>query len=141
MEARAAPLAWTARAGSLRLGPVVVAAALPVLFLHARFQPGFSVSLASTSVDLRLSDLAVLAAAAAAVADGVRGGFAPLRRGLIVWGAAALFLAYVVLATFYPLVSSSAYPWTTHLVTAVKYAEYAVLAPAVPLLLRRRSDV
>src|SRR6185312_15354164 len=31
--------------------------------------------------------------------------------------------------------------WHTHLVTAAKFAEYALLAPVVPLLLRRARDL
>ena len=34
-----------------------------------------------------------------------------------------------------------AYDWHTHAVTAAKFAEYALLAPAVPLLLRRSHEV
>jgi hypothetical protein len=52
----------------------------------------------------------------------------------------ALLLAWIVAATFYPLLSSRAYAWKTHLVTAGEFCEYALLAPAVPLLLRRRAD-
>ena len=57
MEARAAPRTSAARSGTITPGAAVFAAALPVLFLHAQFQPGFSVSVSSTSLDLRLSDL------------------------------------------------------------------------------------
>ncbi|HEV3404653.1 MAG TPA: O-antigen ligase family protein [Gaiellaceae bacterium] len=141
MGARAASRASVAHSGTLTLGAAVFAAALPVLFLHAHFQPGFSVSVSSTKLDLRLSDLAVLIVGAAALVEGLRHGFSPLRRGLPIWIAAGAFLVFVVAASFYPLASDSLYPWKTHLVTAVKYAEYALLAPAVPLLLRRRSDV
>ena len=35
----------------------------------------------------------------------------------------------------------AAYSWRTHAVTAAKFAEYALLAPSVPLLLRRSRDV
>ena len=35
----------------------------------------------------------------------------------------------------------SAYPWHTHGVTAAKFAEYALLAPALPLLIRRTRDL
>ncbi|NUR76832.1 MAG: hypothetical protein HOQ28_11180, partial [Thermoleophilia bacterium] len=47
----------------------------------------------------------------------------------------------IVAATFYPLATSTGYPWRTHFVTAVKYAEYAVIALAVPLVVRTRRDV
>ncbi len=45
----------------------MLAAALPILFLHVRFQPGFTVTVGSTSVHVVLSDLAVLAVAAVAL--------------------------------------------------------------------------
>jgi O-antigen ligase len=36
---------------------------------------------------------------------------------------------------------SNGYPWQTHSVTAAKFFEYALLAPAVVLLVRRRADL
>src|SRR5204862_1588699 len=36
---------------------------------------------------------------------------------------------------------AGSYPWQTHLVTAAKFAEYALLAPAIPLLLRGSRDL
>src|SRR5262249_4781766 len=36
---------------------------------------------------------------------------------------------------------STGYPWQTHLVTAAKFFEYALLAPAVMLVVRRRADL
>src|SRR5207248_10479448 len=52
-----------------------------------------------------------------------------------------LFLVWVFAATIYPLATSEAYPWRTHLVTAVKYTEYALIALAVPLVLRTLRDL
>jgi hypothetical protein len=54
--------------------------------------------------------------------------------------ATLLFLAWIVAATFYPLLSSRPYAWKTHAVTAVEFGLYAVLAIAVPMLVRRRMD-
>jgi O-antigen ligase len=116
-------------------------AALPVLFLHAAFQPTITATVGSTQIDLRLSDLAVLAIGASAVIAARREGTATLRHGLLIWTTAAVFLLWVLAASFYPLASSASYPWRTHLVTAVKYAEYAVIALAVPLVLRTRRDL
>jgi hypothetical protein len=125
-----------------RLAPAgIFVVALPILFLHAAFQPTLHVHLGTTAVDLRLADLAVVAIAAVALAVASRVGFGDLRRGRLVWLAAGSFLVYIVVATFYPLALHDGYPWRTHLVTAVKYAEYAVLAPAVVLLVRRRTDL
>lgn len=116
-------------------------AALPVLFLHAAFQPTTTATVGSTQIDLRLSDLAILAIGASAVIAARREGTATLRHGVLIWATAGVFLLWVFAATFYPLASSAGYPWRTHLVTAVKYAEYAVIALAVPLVLRTRRDL
>jgi O-antigen ligase len=135
-----------ARARQLRRVEVTPAlllfvAALPVLFLHAAFQPTIAATVGSTHIDLRLSDLAVLAIVGSAVIAARREGTATLRHGVLIWTTAAVFLLWVLAATFYPLASSASYPWRTHLVTAVKYAEYAVIALAVPLVLRTRRDL
>lgn len=118
------------------MGAVVLAAALPVVFLHLNYQPSFSAG----SATIKLSDLAILAVVVAAVAAAARSGLGRLRAGLPIWIAAALFLGWIVLACFYPLASSRAYPWHTHLVTAGEFGLYALLAPAVPLLVRKRDD-
>lgn len=123
------------------LGPLVLALALPPLFVHVDYQPAVGFHAGSTAVHLYLSDFAVLAAGLAALAAGLREGFAPLRRGVPVWLASAALLALIAAATFYPLLREGAYSWRTHLVTAGKFAEYAILALAAPLLLRSRRDL
>jgi O-Antigen ligase len=118
-------------------GAVVLAGALPILFLHVRYQPSFGLPFGG---QFKLQDAAVLAVVVAALAELRRGGLSRLRAGLPIWIAAAAFLAWVVAATFYPLASSTPYAWRTHLVTAGEFVEYGLLAPAVPLLVRRRGD-
>jgi O-antigen ligase len=103
--------------------------ALPFLFLHRDFQPGFTVG----AVGVELSDLCMLAVAAACVVVIAREGLEPLRTGRPLWIVSALFLGFAALGSLW----SS--PVGTHLVTAAKYAEYAVLALALPLLARRRE--
>ena len=120
----------------MSVGAIVLAAALPIVFLHVNYQPSFGAG----SATVKLSDVAVLATAAAAVAAALRRGLAPLRAGIPVWVTAVLFLAWIGAASVYPLLSSHAYPWRTHIVTAGEFGEYALLAPAVPLLVRRRAD-
>jgi O-Antigen ligase len=121
--------------------PLVLALAIPIVFLHVRYQPKVHVGLGSTTAGIELSDLAVLAVALAALWSGVREGWAPLRAGRAIWIAIAAVLLVVFAATFYGLARPPHYRFLTHLVTAAKFAEYAVLAPAVPLLLRSRRDV
>lgn len=127
----------------LDLTPSVAAfvVALPLLFVHASFQPTLQWSLGSTQIAIRLSDLAVLVIAGAAAAELRRHGARALLHGRGIWVAAGAFLLFVVAATFYPLATDALYPWRTHLVTAIKYIEYGLIALAVPLTLRRLRDV
>jgi O-antigen ligase len=131
----------TRRLASVSLGPVVLAAAIPILFLHVKYQPGFGLGFGGTTIDAYLSDFAVLAVVVAAIVRGRRDGFAPLRAGRSVWIAMGLFLAWVFVEVAYGRAHDPSYAWRAHGVTAVKFAEYALLAPAVPLLLRRTRDL
>ena len=69
-------------------GALVLAAAIPVLFLHVHYQPGFGVGFGSTTLNAYLSDFAVLAVVVVALWSGFRDGFAPLVRGRWLWLAA-----------------------------------------------------
>jgi O-antigen ligase len=120
---------------------VVLAAAIPFLFFHIDFQPGFTVELGSLSAHAVLSDFAVLAVAVVALVVGIRHGFEPLRAGWPVWVAGGLFCLLVGAASLYPRIWDGAYDVSTHAVTAAKFGEYALLAPAVPLLLRGARDL
>lgn len=122
-------------------GAVVLAAALPILFLHVSYQPGVAVGFGSTTVNAYLSDFAVLAVVLAALAEGARRGFEPLAAGKWLWLAGGLFVVWIFAAVVYGHLHAAAYSWRTHGVTAAKFAEYALLAPAVPLLLRRMRDL
>lgn len=119
----------------------MLAAAIPILFLHVHYQPGFGVGFGSTTLNAYLSDFAVLAVVLVAVWSGFRDGFGPLARGKWLWLAAGLFLLWMFVEVAYGHSHSSAYAWHTHGVTAAKFAEYALLAPALPLLIRRTRDL
>jgi O-antigen ligase len=123
------------------LGAAVLTLAIPALFLHVEYQPGFSVGVASTSVDVELADLAVLAVVIAAAAALLRGTAQLPRAGRPVWIASAAFLAVVALGTLLPLAGDDGYAWLDHAVTAAKMGEYALLAVAVPVLLRTAGDL
>jgi O-antigen ligase len=120
---------------------LVLAAAIPLLFLHVSYQPGVAFGLGSTTVNAYLSDFAVLAVVITALVAGFRLGFAPLAPGRWLWLALGLFVLWVGIEVAYGRVHSSAYDWHAHAVTAAKFAEYALLAPSVPLLLRSRRDL
>jgi hypothetical protein len=109
---------------------IALALAIPFLFLHVKYQPGIRIPLGSTHLGFELSDLAVLVVAFAAFREGLRDGFARLRPSLWLWVAAALLLVWI-------FVRSQS---LTHAVTAAKFAEYALLAVSLPLIVGRRSQ-
>jgi hypothetical protein len=109
---------------------IALALAIPFLFLHIKYQPGVRVPLGSTHLGLELSDLAVVVVALVALREGIRNGFGRLRPALWLWIATALLLLWI-------LVRSQS---LTHFVTAAKFAEYALLAVSLPLILRRRDQ-
>src|SRR5215471_16856840 len=73
---------------------LVLAAAIPLLFLHVSYQPGVAFGLGSTTVNAYLSDFAVLGVVVAAVIAGVRLGFEPLAPGRWLWLALGLFVLW-----------------------------------------------
>lgn len=109
---------------------LALAAALPVVFLHIDYQPAFTVDV-GPSVTVTLADLAILAVAALAAVAAVRTRLQPLRAGLPIWIAAAAFLVFGVVRS----------RTGTHLVSSLKFGEYAALALAVPLLVRGRAEL
>jgi O-antigen ligase len=116
---------------------LVVAAAIPLVFLHVSYQPGVSVG----PVDAYLSDFAILAVVATAVVVGLRNGFEPLTAGRSIWVALYCFLVWMALEVALGAHHASSYATRDHFVTAAKFAEYALLAPAVVLLLRTREEL
>lgn len=116
---------------------LVLAAAIPLLFLHVSYQPGISVG----SIDAYLSDFAVLAVVLVALVEGMRARFAPLRPGLPIWIAIACFLLWMSIEVVLGHRHSASYATHDHAVTAAKFAEYALLAPSAVLLLRTRAEL
>jgi len=113
--------------------PLVAAASIPLVFLHAMYQWHGKVGPA----DVYGSDIAIALVVASAIAAGVLWGFEPLARGRVLWIVAGAFLALFVISCFWQPIEKP----TKHLVTAAKSIEYALLAPAIVLLFRRRVDV
>jgi O-antigen ligase len=120
---------------------LLVAAAIPLLFLHAEFQPSLSVHVGSTSVDAYLSDFAVLAVVVAALVAAIRGGIAVLAPGRVLWLVAGAFFVWLLFEVLWGHRETPGYATSSHAVTALKFLEYALLAPAVVLLLRTRVDL
>jgi O-antigen ligase len=124
-----------------RAGVLLLAASIPPLFLHDRYQPSVDIQAGGASVTVRLADVAVLAVAATAAVVAVRTRGAVLRAHPVLWSAVALFAGLIVVSTFYGTLRDAGYAFGANFVTAVKFAEYALLAPATALLVRRRQDV
>jgi O-antigen ligase len=114
----------------------VLAIAVPFVFLHTHYQPHF----AAGQVDVDLTDLAMLAALLAAILDGRARGWAPLRSGLTIWWPLVLFLVVLLLSLLWARHYDPQYGLGSHLVSALKFCEYVVLAPAAALALRTRDD-
>lgn len=121
-------------------GSLVVAAAVPLLFLHSEFQPSLSISAGGTSLNAYLSDFAVLAVVVTALAVAFRSGVSALRPAVALWAASAAFFVWLVVELFWGKHETATYPLATHGVTAAKFLEYALLAPSLALLLRTRRD-
>lgn len=125
----------------LRPYPLLFALCVPLVFLHADYQPSFTVSVGGSDATLFLSDVAVLAAGAIGLAAGVRLGFAPLRAGRPIWIASAVFFAFVLAGTAVGASSTDGYPLADNLLTAAKLAEYSLLALAAPLAIRGAQEL
>jgi O-antigen ligase len=124
-----------------RLYPVLFALCVPLVFLHADYQPSFTVSLGGSDATLYLSDLAVLAIGAVGAAAGIRLGFAPLRAGRAIWITSAVFLAFVLAGTAIGNATTDGYPLADNLLTTAKLSEYALLALAAPLAIRGAQEL
>ncbi len=123
----------TARLRAAGVLPLVAAASIPFVFLHARYQWHGKVGPA----DVYGSDLAIALVVASAIVSGVLFGWRPLRRMRVTWILiAALMGLFVISCLWRPIELPS-----KHLTTAAKMIEYALLAPSIVLLLRRRVDV
>ena len=122
------------------MGSLVLAFAVPFLFLHIHYQPDLGFSAGGTHVGVWLSDLAVLGVALAGLAIMASSGPASLRRGVPVWLATATLFAVVAVSLLYPELRDQPYDWHVRLVSALKFFEYAALALAVPLIVARRGE-
>ena len=109
---------------------------MPLVFLHKKYQP----HLAAGRIDATLSDFAILAAVIAAVWDARLRGIEPLRRGRTIWPGLVAYLLMLVLSLGWARYSDHSYDVGNHFVSAAKFVEYALLAPAAALALRRAAD-
>jgi O-antigen ligase len=122
------------------VGALVLAASLPFLFSHERYQPELGVGIGSTTVDVRLSDLAVVIVLVVAAVTTSRAGIARLAAGRFLWITGVALLAWLAFQTLRPVSVDDAL-FADHLVSFLKFVEYGLLAVAVPLVVRRAGDL
>jgi O-antigen ligase len=122
------------------VGAILLAVAVPFLFLHEKYQPTLEVDWRTTSLELRLSDVAVLLVVAAAVFTAARLGTMRLGAARLVWIPGIALVAWLAFEAFRPA-SVDDPQFEEHLVSFFKFGEYALLAPAVPLLVRSVRDL
>ena len=139
---RTPPSAGTLRAlvGDVPAETLVLAAAVPFLFLHATYQPTLSLDVGKTSIDVTLADAAIAAVVAAAIVRGRREGWEPLRRARWLLGIAAALVVLAALSLATPSLLGEEYAVGVHAISVAKYAWYACLLPATVLLVRSVAD-
>lgn len=118
----------------------MLAAAVPLLCLHERYNPDVALGLGSTDVSVAVSDVAVLVVLAVAARLAARDGLGGLRDGRIVLAATVALLTCVVLFALLGPALSEGYPFATKAVSAMKFVEYGLLAAAVPLIVKGPND-
>jgi O-antigen ligase len=122
------------------LGALVIALAVPFLFIGEDRISTYSLEIGSASVDLGLSDVAVVAILIAAIVAGIRGGAARLNAARILWVPGIALVLWLAFETFRPVSIDDA-RFDDHFASYVEFVAYAFLALAVPLLVRRAQDL
>ncbi len=117
-------------------GALVLAVAVPLVFLHPSYQP----SLTHGSVGIDLSDLALAAVVLAGLWTLRRHGPAALAAQPVLWLLFAAFLIWLVVSIAWATHYDPNYPLHSRVVSAFKYVEFAMLAPVAALVLRRAAD-
>jgi O-Antigen ligase len=122
------------------LGALVLGLAVPIVFLGEDHVPSVELGVGSSSHGLTLSDVAVVAILLAAVVSAARHGASRLNPARIVWIPGFALIVWLGFQTFRPLAYEDA-RFEDHVVTYVELVGYALLAVAVPLLVRRARDL
>ena len=124
---------------SCSTGAIVLAAAIPFLFLHERYQPSITIDAGASGVELRLSDLALAAVLVAAAVE-ARAGAGRLRAGRPLWIAGGALLGWLAFQVLRPA-SLDDPGFDDHVLSYLKLVEYSLIALAVPLVVKRSRDL
>lgn len=121
------------------LGALVLALAVPFLFVDADRFGALQFDVGSASIDIGPGDAAVAAILLAALAAGSAGA-ARLTAGRILWIPGTALILWLAFETFRPASLDDAL-FDEHLAEYVEFVAYALLALAVPLIVRRAQDL
>src|SRR5262245_22505316 len=122
------------------LGALVLALAVPFLFVSEDRFWTYELDLGTTTLDLGEADLALAVILVAAVVSGARAGTSRLGAARILWFPGIALLIWLAFATFRPASVGDA-QFDDHLASYFKFVGFALLALAVPLLVRRAQDL
>jgi hypothetical protein len=122
------------------LGALVLALAVPFLFVDEDRFATLELEAGSTTLDLGPPDAAVAAILLAALVSGARAGATRLNPGRILWVPGTALLLWLAFETFRPVSVEDA-RFDDHVAQYFKFLAYALLALAVPLLVRRAQDL
>jgi len=122
------------------LGALILALAIPLLFLGETHQPVLELELGSATVDPTPADAALVAVLIAAVMSLVTHGAWRLSAARIVWIPGVLLFAWLGFQALRPA-STGDPSFEDHLVDYGELLTYALLAVAVPLIVRRAQDL
>lgn len=114
----------------------MLALAIPLIFLHPNYQP----SVTARGVTVDLTDIAIAAVIIAAIVVAARRGTATLRPGLRAWIPLVAFLVWLLASMAWARGFDPSYRLGAHTVSALKFVEYALLAPAVTLIVAAERD-
>jgi O-antigen ligase len=122
------------------VGALILALAVPFLFIGEEHFWTYSIDIGSTTIDPSPSDAAVIAILVAAIVAGMRTGTGRLNAARILWVPGIALVLWLGFETFRPVSIDDAH-FDDHLASYVEFFAYALLALAVPLLVRRAQDL
>jgi O-antigen ligase len=122
-------------------GSLALAVAIPPLFLHATYQPSVAIPLGAADLDVTLADVAIGLVVALAAREALLSGTGALRRARVFLAASGAFALVSMLSLLTPRLRGEDYPFLDSAVSVAKFWWYALLAPAVILLVGRARDL
>jgi O-antigen ligase len=122
------------------LGALVLALAIPLMFIDERHEPVFTFDVGSRTARVAIWEIAVGVVLFVALVVAVRVGVSRLGAARILWIPGLLLAAWLAFETLRPAAIDDP-RFDHHLVDYAELTAYALVAVAVPLLVRRALDL